>query len=251
MYEKKIIKCVLCNIKLPDENALIEKHVDSDNHKILYIERLFLRNGMTFSGRDGACQICDIARIPDLKCGEHIRSLKHQSVLEQIKTIIQKDGDFIDLPRQLPVNALDHTGAKCLICDRDILFRLPDILKHISLASHKSARCMALQPLNGIVSVVDSDSKDGEKDCNVLWCKICKVYFDNYVESIFEHVDNDKTHITNMTKLINLIEGQDITIEKFLINPKEDKAQCNKCNKEIPCNLDNLTSHIDKHRTSR
>ncbi|CAH2240369.1 jg17364 [Pararge aegeria aegeria] len=107
---------------------------------------------------------------------------------------------------------------------------------HINGPRHGRARSMGVQPYNSIFSVEGSD--------DVLWCKICQVYLENYIETIFEHVDEDKEHNVRLSKILRLIEGQNITIDAYLTNPTEDKATCNKCSTGVSCNVDNLGRHI-------
>lgn len=78
---------------------------------------------------------------------------------------------------------------------------------------HRRARSIAVQLYNGIFSVEESDDD--------LWCKICQVYFENYIEVIFEHVDENKMHLARLKNLLYLINGEDISIENYLTDPKE------------------------------
>lgn len=101
---------------------------------------------------------------------------------------------------------------------------------------------MVLQPLNGIFSVEGND--------DYLWCKLCQIFFDNYVELIFQHIEESE-HAKTMRKILRLIDGENITIDNYLQSPKQDKAFCKKCSIEVPCNVDNLQRHINgkKHDT--
>ncbi|KAM3965999.1 uncharacterized protein ACR2FA_012858 [Aphomia sociella] len=230
------LKCTLCMIVMPDNKNCIQEHIKSDNHKDRTVQRLLVRNSMEFNNNVLKCLICNENSIQMLNGGEHINSTGHQNLLRTIKEIVEMDGAFLVLP--------DNIGddmVNCLICDHTILFKSYDIEEHIKSIEHRRARSIAVQPLNGIVSVEDSD-------CD-LWCKICKTYFDNYIEAIFQHVDKNKDHVTELRKILKLIEGQNISIEQYLIDPKQDKARCDKCETEVPCNLD-LERHIKgaKHR---
>ncbi|XP_059061117.1 uncharacterized protein LOC131854011 [Achroia grisella] len=230
------LKCTLCMDIIPGNKTYIEEHLNSDNHKDRILQRLLITNGMVIYHNDMHCLLCNEKNL-QLSVGPHILSSCHQKHLEQIKVLVEADGSFIELP-----NDLNSNKVHCLICDDYFAFKMCDIEDHIKRNTHRRTRAIAVQPLNGIFSV---NCSDGD-----LWCKICPTYFENYIECIFEHVDNNKKHKMELGKLLRLVEGQNINIEKYLIDPSEDKAMCEKCDTKVPCNLDNLERHIkgERHR---
>ncbi|XP_031765060.1 uncharacterized protein LOC113512051 [Galleria mellonella] len=232
------LKCILCMDRIPDNKSCIEDHLNGDKHKHQIVQKVLVKNGMVFNNNNISCLLCNQTNIPLLNGGYHINnSSVHQKLLEQIKEIVEKDGAFLNLP-----NDVNNDKVHCLICDVYFSFNLYNIENHINSDLHRRARSIVVQPLNGIFSVEDSDGD--------LWCKICPTYFGNYIEAIFQHVDNDKNHKLELRKLLKLVEGQNISIEKFLIDPKEYNAICEKCDTKVPCNLDNLERHIkgERHR---
>lgn len=225
--------CNLCEICILDDEA-IESHLNCKNHNDLYIQRLMIQNNVIVRENKGHCLICK-ENLKDLL--GHIQSFQHQGLMLQINAILEKDGGFLELPCNIRESRLN---VYCTICDGYIDFSLNKLEEHIHTSKHRRARAMAVQPYNGIFSVEGSNDD--------LWCKICQVYFENYIEIILEHVDEDKEHNTRLTKILGLIEGQNITIDKYLTNVTEDKAMCHKCNTEVSCNADNLERHIKGKR---
>lgn len=226
------IRCELCKILLRDGQTFIEDHLNDKEHVNLFMHRLMLQNGITMCDKRINCSLCEEGT--DLKnVINHIQSSRHEDTFNSLRKIVTNDGGFLVLPE-----TITNLGSKvdCLICNLTMKFNLDVVKSHIASERHRRARSIAVQPLNAIFSV--EDSKDD------LWCKICQVYFENYVEVILEHVDEDPKHLKELGKLFWLIKGQNITIEKYLYDPKEDKAMCNKCQIGVPCNLDNLERHI-------
>lgn len=234
-YEDIIIKegkmmCDLCKVLFPDDDIkLIKYHLNGKNHMGLYQQRIKVQNNIVAHPNSEFCRLCD-ENVIDLTF--HLESVNHREIMRLINNIVEKDGAFLLLPR----DECEEITVHCLICDCATEFTLDSIKKHINDQTHLKARAIAVQPFNGIFSVEGSNDD--------LWCKICRVYFQNYIELIFEHVDENKEHNVKLSKILRLIEGENISIEEYLTNPTEDKATCHKCNTGVACNVDNLERHI-------
>ncbi|XP_069362193.1 uncharacterized protein [Maniola hyperantus] len=241
-YEDIAIKdfklmCNLCKKLFPqNDDKIIEFHLNDKNHIDLYKHRTMVQNNIIIRENHTLCGLCK-ENVLDIRA--HIQSKKHKDIMSLINKLIEKDGAFLELPH----NIQKRTEVHCTICDHSIEFTLEFVREHINGLRHRRARAMAVQPFNGIFSVEGSDDD--------LWCKICQIYFENYIETIFEHVDDNKEHNIRLTKILRLIEGQNIFIDAYLTNPTEDRATCNKCNTGVACNVDNLERHIKgkRHRS--
>lgn len=227
------IMCELCQIYVPTDN-MIGPHLDTSKHQNSYVARIIVQNNINIQGKRAFCSICEV-HLSDLM--DHIESVEHQRLMNSIMEIVQNDGLFIKLPK----NSKDNKSQlNCLICNNIVTFTLDSLKEHVGSLKHRKARSMAVQPFNGIFSVEGCDEN--------LWCKICQVYFENYIETIFEHVDSNKEHKKRLTKILRLIEGQNIEIDKYLANPNEHTANCLKCETVVACNVDNLERHIKGKR---
>lgn len=224
-------KCGLCEISICDDDISIEEHLNDIEHSNMYMQRLMIQNNVVVNGKKISChlcnQVCDVSEILN-----HIDGSHHKNKIGSVKKLIEKDGGLLVLPDETKIGS----SVNCMACDRWVDFNHEAVKSHIDSARHRRARALAVQPINAIFSVEDNNED--------LWCKICQVYFENYIEVIFEHVDEDPVHIKNLKKINMLIKDQNISIEKFLNEPKEDKALCKQCGIEVPCNIDNLASHI-------
>ncbi|XP_072945503.1 uncharacterized protein [Epargyreus clarus] len=231
-------KCILCEVYLPDDNNYVDTHINGDQHMGLYVKRIMINNNLVLQHSKPYCLICNsvVCNLED-----HIQSNQHQQRMDEIKYMVEKDGAFLEIPTKI---AHKESEVHCTICDCTVGFEIKEIKDHIQSVKHKRARAMAVQPSNGIFSVEGTDDD--------LFCKICQLYFENYIECIFEHVDEDEKHTQTLNKILRLIKGQNITIEKYLTNVAEDKATCNKCSIEVPCNIDNLERHVKgkKHKNA-
>lgn len=226
------IKCALCKVFIRNSDIFIEGHLNDKEHTKMFMQRLMIQNNITINGNQISCGLCH--QVTDTsKVKHHIDSTYHQEIMASIKEIIKKDGGLLVLPENITNIG---PAVNCLACDRYVDFELEAIKTHTASARHRRARAIAVQPFNAIFSVENSNDD--------LWCKICQVYFENYIETIFEHVDEDPEHTKELNNLCMLIKDQNISMEKFLFDPKEDKALCKKCNMEVPCNIDNLERHI-------
>ena len=224
-------KCGLCKIFIHDDDISIEEHLNDTEHSNIYMQRLMIQNNIVLNGKKISCHLCN--KVSDVsEVLNHIDSSNHKDKMSSVKKLIAKDGGLLVLPEDITTDS----SVNCLACDRWVDFNQDAIKSHINSAKHRRARAMAVQPLNAIFSVEDNNED--------LWCKICQVYFENYIEIIFEHVDEDPVHLKNIKKIHLLIKDQNISIEKFLYEPREDKALCKQCGIEVPCNIDNLDRHI-------
>ncbi|KPJ13452.1 hypothetical protein RR48_07032 [Papilio machaon] len=224
------VKCGLCNAGITNSNHSIEIHFNDKVHQDLYIKRLMIQNSISLNGNKKHCVLCNINLETNLQ--SHIGSFSHQNVAKKIKSLVEKDGSWLQLPHFIS----DSVAINCLICNKFIEYSLKSVEEHIKTIHHRRARAIVLQHYNGIFSIEGSNDD--------LWCKICRVCLENYIEVIFKHVDENKEHIKNLQKIKRLIEGQSIDIETFLTDPIEDKAYCNKCDTKVSCNVDNLERHI-------
>lgn len=225
-------KCGLCEIFIQDNDIFIEDHLNDTEHSNLYMQRLMIQNNIVVNGNKVSCYLCkQVFNVSEVL--HHIDSPDHKGQLGSVKKIIEKDGGLLVLPENI---SKIGSSVNCLICNRLVNFNHEAIKSHTESARHRRARAIAVQPLNAIFSVKDNDED--------LWCKLCQVYFQNYIEVILEHVDEDPGHLNFFRKIQLLIKDQNINIEKFLHDPKEDKALCKQCGIEVPCNIDNLDRHI-------
>lgn len=225
-------KCGLCKVLLQDSDILIEDHLNDTEHANMIVQRLMTQNNIVMNGKKISCHLCN--QVSDVtEVLKHIDSSNHKAKISSVIKIIEKDGGLLVLPEDVTTVG---SAVNCLACDRWVDFNQDSIKSHIESTRHRRARAIAVQPINAIFSVEDY-SED-------LWCKICQIYFENYIEVIFEHVDEDPVHLKTIGKLHLLIKDQNISIDKFLHDPKEDKAMCKQCGIEVPCNIDNLDRHI-------
>lgn len=222
--------CELCQIYVPSDN-MIEPHLGTTKHQNYYILRIMVQNNINIQDNRAFCSICK-THLDDLM--DHIQSFEHEKLMNSITEIIKNDGLFLELPKN------NISQMNCIICNNVVPFTLESLMEHVRSLKHRKARSMAVQPFNAIFSVEGCDDN--------LWCKICQVYFENYVETIFEHVDSNKEHKTRLTKILRLIEGQNIEIDNYLANPNEHTAKCTKCDTVVACNVDNLERHIKGKR---
>lgn len=234
------VKCILCEKILLDNNDCIKTHLDSETHKKFYVKRLFIQNNIVAKHNCIHCFICETSFSDVSNVISHITNSKHKTLINEITRYVEDDGAFIEIPNDKDGRAT----AFCSICNEIVDFMYDKVKDHINSSVHRRMRSIAVQPYNGIFSI------EGNED--ELWCKICQVYFENYIEIIFEHVDEDLEHLKRLKKLLYLINGQNITIEKYLTDPKEDKAMCKRCNMEVACNVINIQDHIKgkKHKNS-
>ncbi|KPI98183.1 hypothetical protein RR46_09399 [Papilio xuthus] len=223
------VKCGLCNAGIINSSHSIEIHLNEKTHKHLYIKRLMVQNSIWLNGSQKHCVLCNINFETNLQ--SHIDSFSHQNVTKKVKSLVEKDGSWLELPHFIS----DKGAIHCLICNKFIEYSSQSVEDHLKTTHHRRARAIVLQHYNGIFSIEGSNED--------LWCKICRVCLDNYIEVIFEHVEK-KEHSRNLQKIKRLIEGQSIDIETFLTDPIEDKAYCNKCDTKVSCNVDNLERHI-------
>jgi hypothetical protein len=233
------IKCKLCDCKLTDDDISIESHVKDYNHQKFELKRVLMQQSVVIINNHYYCCVCDHIVDGDNNLRSHLLQVTHKNMLKTVKQLLKSDGSFLRMFVN-PVNEL--LSMNCKLCNCDIEFKA--IAEHIGSMRHRRIRAIIVQPYNGIFSV--------EGDDEHLWCKICKVYIPNYIDVIFDHVDNNEDHITNWVKVLNIIKGQEITLEKFLTDPKEDKVCCKKCNTQVACNVINLNDHIkgNKHKTA-
>lgn len=225
-------QCGLCKISIRNSDIFIEAHLNDTEHANKYMERLYIQNNIEVNDRELNCGLCNsVTYVSEIL--EHLDSPQHNDKKNQVKKLVEKDGGLLVLPENI---SNIGSAVDCLACDRCVDFNPEAIKSHIETPKHRRARAIAVQPSNAIFSVENSD--------NDLWCKICQVYFENYIEVIFEHVDEDPGHTKNLRDIYRLIKDQNINIEKYLHDPKEDKALCKQCGIEVPCNTDNLERHI-------
>lgn len=228
LIPNNFLKCILCEEVIENKTSAIESHIEGRSHRELYMKRLMSKNSIVIQNSELFCCVCNQpVKIDQLT--QHANTTSHTVILSRLDEIIKKDGRFMQIPD-------NSENIQCLICNSDINFNLASVEEHAQSEKHKRAKSMVLQPLNGIFSVEDHDE--------YLWCKICQKFFDNYVELIIQHVE-DSEHSKAMSKLYRLIDGQHINIDGYLRSPRQDKANCNKCNIEVPCNVDNLQRHIN------
>lgn len=233
IYEDEKIKCSLCGVYLQDENRLIEAHIKSESHRCSEVSRTLVRQSIIIiSHNNFFCRVCD-KKLDNSNLNSHIHSSHHVMEMKKVMNVISNDGGFIDIPEKPSENGVD---LKCVLCNDYVPFSMNSVQQHFSDERHRRARAIAMQAMNGIFSV------EGSSDD--LWCKFCRVYFENYIEVIFEHVDDNAEHKIRISKILNIIKNQNISIDKFLMDPKEDKARCHKCDKAVSCNIDNLERHV-------
>lgn len=229
------LRCTLCDEIMENIDKVIESHLDNRKHRESYMKRLMSRNSLFIKNAELFCALCNHS-IEISNLTRHVESSNHCRNLFAVKEVIEKDGKFTEISD-------DKNCIYCYICNSEIEFGLQSVMNHLTTTRHSRTKSMVLQPLNGIFSVEDSN--------DYLWCKICQVFFDNYVELIIQHVE-DSEHATTMRKILRLIDGQNVNIDNYLQSLRQDKAFCNKCKIEVPCNVDNLQSHVNgkKHGSS-
>lgn len=232
IYDNDRIKCKLCSVYITNDDYLIETHVKHETHRDLEVKRTLIRNSVVIVENKFYCYICE-KRMDEYELIKHFNHSLHEDGMEKVKNMVEMDGIFLQIPEEITNYGV---SINCLICDRLIDYNIGSVRSHICSDKHRRARAIAVQPLNGIFSV------EGNND--YLWCKFCAVYFENYIEVIFEHVDHDKDHKTEITKILNLIKDQNISIEKFLMDPTEEKAHCNKCGTNVSCTVFNLERYV-------
>lgn len=224
------VKCTLCDDIIHNSGRLMEAHLHEKKHKELYMKSLMTTNNIIIRTVDLFCHICN-HNISTSELISHVQSNSHQNNYSSIQKLVSLDGSFVDLPEAKSSDPFVY----CMICDRSIEFMYVSVQNHITSQIHKEAKAMVLQPLNGIFAVEGHDQ--------YLWCKVCQKFFDNYIEVIFQHV-YESEHAKKMEKLLRLISGQNIEIEKYFQDYEDHTEFCAKCKIVVPCNMDNLQSHI-------
>ncbi|CAG9136166.1 unnamed protein product [Plutella xylostella] len=242
-HSRSHVKCNLCNVFLTSNDQNIETHVEGRTHSAhYYLTRLKIQNNIVvYECEDHdklRCVICDeyFSYSDDIdSVTEHIESYEHEHAMGEIDQAIS--GQYLNLP------VVGSRPVHCTICDCKVGFTLNCITEHTEGFRHRRALADQLRKDNGIFKYANNDDD--------LWCKICNVVIDNDLDSILDHVNNDADHESILEELENVVEDEDISLEKFLSELNEDKAYCKTCEVYVPCNVHNLTEHIEGCRHSR
>ncbi|GBP71227.1 hypothetical protein EVAR_44865_1 [Eumeta japonica] len=228
---KTRVRCVFCGVYIPKANKCIEQHVNGFKHKE-NIEQMS-ENGISFNDDILYCKACKVNLGEEESVQKHTDGDNHANWMAAMEDLA--DGEFIALDAYLAADK-DADEVRCEACDITIVCSLHGLEEHVNGFSHRTNVAEKLKPLNGIFPVDNDDE---------VWCKICDAYIDNTVQSILEHIDDDPQHVSWFDEIEPLIQDQDITIDEFLSNPDEDRAICNKCNVQLPCDAQNIEDHIN------
>lgn len=233
------MKCTLCQVFIPNHERVIETHVDGGPHSNRYLKRLQTQNNIVVNEYEDCdqvvCVICDqyFSNSNDISSvQQHIATDQHKRSMEEVQDAIE--GHFMDLPVD------GSRQVHCTICKSKVGFTLSCIEEHTDGGRHRKALAVAVQKYNGIFEYEITDEE--------LWCKICDISIDNDVDSILDHVDNDADHIAKCEELENLVEDEEISIEKYLSDVGTHSAHCKRCDVDVPCNVYNLKQHIEGTR---
>lgn len=227
---KTRVRCVFCGVYIPKANKCIDQHVNGSKHK----ENIDLmsENGISFHNDADIlyCKPCD-SYLPELESvTKHIETDSHANWGAAMQDLVE--GEFIRLNDYLSSKS---DNAFCEVCQSEIPCLLPNIEEHVNTLSHRGNIAEKLKPLNGIFNCENDDE---------VWCKVCDGYLTNTVSFILDHIDEDSQHMEWFMEIEDLIEDQDITLEKYLSNEFEKSAYCKKCNVDVICNVQSLEEHI-------
>ncbi|XP_030040215.1 uncharacterized protein LOC115455660 [Manduca sexta] len=231
---KTRVRCVFCGVHIPKANRCIEQHTNGAKHKENI--QLMSENGISFEDDVLFCRPCNKTITgEDNSVLKHIDGDDHGNFMAALDDLT--DGEFITLDQYL---ACESDCVYCEVCVSDILCSLETIQEHVNGMLHRAKIVERLKPLNGIFPVANNDE---------LWCKVCDEYIENTVQGVLDHIDDDDDHMDWFTKIEDLIENHEVTIESYLMNEHELNAYCNKCEVHILCAELPIQSHVhsDSH----
>ncbi|XP_053616577.1 uncharacterized protein LOC128678794 [Plodia interpunctella] len=225
---KTRVRCVFCRVHIPKANKCIEQHTNGAKHKDNII--LMTENGMIFRDDELYCKPCKRVMDEEESVSKHIDSESHANWQAAIEDLT--DGEYIQLE---PYLTSEKEEAFCEVCKKDINCSLQVIESHVNSIVHRGNILEKLKPLNGIFAV-DNDEE--------VYCKVCDAYVDNTVQTILEHIDDDEEHIEWFAEMEDLIEEQDVSLERYLANENEVNVYCKRCDLEIICDIQSIENHV-------
>lgn len=225
------LKCVFCGVIISKSSNEIDEHVGDSIHKE-NIENME-DQGISYNDIDTVyCKPCKRNLGESESVSDHVESDDHANWVTTVDELV--DGEFINILEYLGAEK-NNENVTCDACNHSIVCTLENIELHVNSFNHRANVLEQLKPLNGIFNANNDEE---------VWCKICDIYIDNTVQSIFSHIDDDGEHLESLGSLEDVISGQNISIKDYLSVENEQKAQCNMCNIEVLCDLSSLQEHI-------
>ncbi|CAH0663890.1 unnamed protein product [Spodoptera exigua] len=225
---KTRVRCLVCGVHIPKANKCIEQHTNGAKHKE-NIE-LMNENAISFSNGKINCNLCKRILPEEESVTHHIESDDHANFMAALEDLV--DGEFISLD---PYLACEKDEVHCEVCNKNIYCSLKTIQEHVNDLYHRFQITERLKPLNGLFPAANNTE---------VWCKVCKIYIQDNVLSVLDHIDEDEEHIEWFSEIEDLIDNQDVSIEHYLTNEHEECAFCNRCQMDIVCNAQSIQSHV-------
>ncbi|CAG9571857.1 unnamed protein product [Danaus chrysippus] len=227
---KTRMRCVFCGVYIPKATKCIEEHTNGTKHKE-NIEQM-AENGISFNHYDDQlyCKPCNINLGEEESVPSHLESDTHANWMAAMDDLIE--GEFINVDAYL---AGESEDVYCEVCNCKITCVLSNIEEHVNDILHRSNVAEKLKPSNGIFPT----EKDDE-----LWCKVCNQPIENTARSLLSHIDDNFVHVMWLMEMQDLIETHEISVQDYLKCKEEKNAYCNRCQVEIPCNIQSIEDHI-------
>lgn len=225
---KTRMRCVFCGVFIPKANKCIEEHINGTKHKE-YID-IMAEHGLIYDNEQLYCRPCDLYFGEEDSIASHIETEDHANWIAAIDDLIE--GEFINVHAYL---ACESDEINCEACQFKMYCTLQNIEDHVNQMTHRNNVAAKLRPINGIFAGDDDEE---------AWCKVCDEYVINSARGILQHIDESQSHIDWFMELIDLISAQDVSVQDFLRLEDERNAYCNKCQKEIPCNMQSIEEHV-------
>ncbi|XP_059061062.1 uncharacterized protein LOC131853975 [Achroia grisella] len=225
---KTRVRCLFCGVHIPKANRCIDQHTNGAKHK----ENVMLKmeNGLDILNENLYCKPCNQVVDEDGSVADHIDTESHCNWRAAMEDLTE--GEFIKLESYL---SSERDDVRCDACSVDLSSSLHVIEKHVNSVKHRNRVVERLKPLNGIFSIENDDE---------VFCKICNIYIENTIGSVLQHIDDDEEHVVWLAEIDDLIDGQDVSIDRYLANEYEINAFCKKCEMDILCDAQNIESHV-------
>lgn len=227
---KTRVRCLYCGVHIPKAEKCIEQHVNGSRHEDNM--QLVFTSGIIFKDDVLHCKPCNRELTEEESVLEHTLSDDHANWMATVEDLI--DGEFINLESYLETD-IENEKIYCDVCKCSFVCTLASLEQHVNSYDHRSELVDKLMPLNGVFPVEGDDE---------VWCKVCNVNFENRVQKILDHIDDD-LHSEWFAEMDDLIEHHEVTMQGFLTEKDQKMAYCHKCAVSIICNNIAIQSHVN------
>lgn len=225
------VRCVFCGTTITKTDKHIEEHVAGTKHKDN--KEKIETEGISFNDIDTVyCKPCNRNLAEDESIIAHMKTEDHANWITTMDELLESE--YMDISKYLKTDK-SIENIYCFACKTNLVCTMENVQLHVNDFNHRSNVVEMLKPLNAIFRV------DNEEE---VWCKICDVYIENTVQSIFDHIDDDDDHNVWMDTVQDLIANQEISIVSYLKNEHEHNARCHECNMDIACDIESLRGHV-------